>query len=271
MSSASTKHPKAYVRAAHRSERKDIARVLTRAFAKDPAMNWFGCVPELVDDIVNPSPRAKRSMRNLSQFQDSLVRAIMLVKGVVEVVVVPRVDEARANTEGKEKRKSKEAPQKEEVVGVALWLPPGQTLDMNSLTLLRAGILKVLFGWGPRGVKRLMIDFEPILNRTLEKAFGARGLDWRDSWHLLEMAIDPGHQGKGYATMLMEAGYRRASPKPVHLEATRAFSRDIYLHYGFEIDEEHQFGVGAVDERGVKAKGKAATGYPEWVMTKWTV
>ncbi len=35
-----------------------------------------------------------------------------------------------------------------------------------------------------------------------------------------------------------------------------------------QIDEEHQFGVGAVDERGVKAKGKAATGYPEWVMTK---
>ncbi len=39
----------------------------------------------------------------------------------------------------------------------------------------------------------------------------------------------------GYATMLMEEGYRRASPKPVHLEATRAFSRDIYLHYGFEV------------------------------------
>ncbi len=156
MSATPTQHPKAYVRAAHRSERKDIARVLTRAFAKDPAMNWFGCVPQLVDDIVNPSPRAKRSMRNLSQFQDSLVRAIMLVKGVVEVVVVPRVDEAGANTplaEGKEKGKSEEAPQKEEVVGVALWLPPGQTLDMNPLTLLRAGILKVLFGWGPRGVK----------------------------------------------------------------------------------------------------------------------
>ena len=39
----------------------------------------------------------------------------------------------------------------------------------------------------------------------------------------------------GYATILMEDGFRRASPKPVHLEATTAFSRDIYLHYGFEV------------------------------------
>ena len=39
----------------------------------------------------------------------------------------------------------------------------------------------------------------------------------------------------GYATILMEDGFRRASPEPVHLEATTAFSRDIYLHYGFEV------------------------------------
>ena len=39
----------------------------------------------------------------------------------------------------------------------------------------------------------------------------------------------------GYATLLMEDGFRRASPKPVHLEATTAFSRDIYLHYEFEV------------------------------------
>ena len=34
------------------------------------------------------------------------------------------------------------------------------------------------------------------------------------------------------------------------------------------MNEEHQFGVGAVDENGLKARGEGATGYPEWIMTK---
>ncbi|TFK84791.1 hypothetical protein K466DRAFT_588626 [Polyporus arcularius HHB13444] len=255
-------HPKAYVRPVHPSEHEAVVRVLTRAFARDPALNWFGCVPELVTDIDSPTPQDKRSMRNLSWFQSALVRMILIVKGVVAVVVVPGADGAASST----KRNAKE-----EVVGVALWLPPGQTLDLGPVTMLRAGILKVLFGFGLRGIKRLTVDFPPVLNGTLEKAFSARGLDWRDSWHLLEMVVDPIHQNRGYATLMMEDGYRRASPKPVHLEATRAFSRDIYLHYGFEIDDVHQYGVGEIDANGVRATGEAATGFPEWVMTKWTV
>lgn len=35
--------------------------------------------------------------------------------------------------------------------------------------------------------------------------------------------------------MLMEAGFRRTTPKPVHLEATKAPTRDIYEHFGFEV------------------------------------
>ena len=34
--------------------------------------------------------------------------------------------------------------------------------------------------------------------------------------------------------MLVEAGFRRTTPKPVHLEATKAPTRDIYAHFGFE-------------------------------------
>lgn len=89
----------------------------------------------------------------------------------------------------------------------------------------------------------------------------------------------------------MRDGFERTKPKLVHLEATTIRSRDIYAHYGFEVrlldllyrpyqvtiypcgqvDEERQFGRGAVDARGIAAKGSAATGYPEWIMTKvWT-
>lgn len=262
---ASAKHPDAYVRLARPSEVPAITRVLTRAFAKDPAMNWYGCVPELVPDCESQTPSAQRSMRNLSWFQSAILKSTVLVKGLVTVVVVPSVEDGE-DAEQESNRDTVEA--REEVVAVALWLPPGKTLDMGPVTFLRSGIMKVIQGWGLTGAKRVLWDFSPAVERTLEKAFKARGLDRLDSWHLFEMVVDPSHQGRGYSSLLMEEGFRRTSPKPVHLEATTAKNRDIYAHFGFEVDEEHQFGVGAVDKDGIRARGKAATGYPEWVMTK---
>lgn len=99
----------------------------------------------------------------------------------------------------------------------------------------------------------MLWDFSPAVERTLEKAFKAHGLDRLDSWHLFEMVVDPSHQGRGellcaanedfhsqcdfseYSSLLMEEGFQRTSPKPVHLEATTAKNRDIYAHFGFEV------------------------------------
>jgi len=68
---------------------------------------------------------------------------------------------------------------------------------------------------------------------------------------------------------MMKDGFTRTNPYPVHLEATTAKSRDVYAHFKFEVDEQHQFGKGQVDANGLAAKGEKATGFPEWVMTKW--
>ncbi|KAI0255827.1 hypothetical protein BJV78DRAFT_1173664 [Lactifluus subvellereus] len=92
----------------------------------------------------------------------------------------------------------------------------------------------------------------------------------------------------GYCSLLMRDGFKRASGKPVHLEASTPRSRDIYAHLGFEVgqyfvpgenvtltlvilpvNKEHRFGVGSVDEMGVRAKGAAAVGFPAFIMTKW--
>lgn len=144
--------PQAYVRIAQPSERSDATRVLTRAFAKDPAMNWYGCVPEVVNDLDNPTRTAKRTMRNLQWFQEALVKATILVDGYVTVAVIPCSEGAGVGQkEGKER--GREEDKKEEIVGVALWLPPGKTLDMGPITILRSGLLKVLVGWGFTGVK----------------------------------------------------------------------------------------------------------------------
>ena len=97
----------------------------------------------------------------------------------------------------------------------------------------------------------MILDFTPAVEHALETAFKARGLDRLDSWYLFEMVVDPNHQGKGqyvpltaaftnpvetgYTSLLMDAGFHRTTPKPVHLEATKASTRDIYAHYGFEV------------------------------------
>lgn len=72
----------------------------------------------------------------------------------------------------------------------------------------------------------------------------------------------------GLGSLMLADGFKRTSPKPIHLEATTPRTLAMYSHWGFEVDEEHQFGRGAVDVNGLQATGEAATGYPEWVMTK---
>ncbi|EJC99777.1 uncharacterized protein FOMMEDRAFT_58472, partial [Fomitiporia mediterranea MF3/22] len=156
----------------------------------------------------------------------------------------------------------------EKIAGVVLWLKPGQTLDIGLCTLLRSGFHKVLLGWGIEGMKRLTVEFSPAVEHALEKTFKARQLDRLDSWHLLTIVVDPEHEGNGLCSLMMKDGFARTAPKPVHLEATTSKSRDIYARYGFEVNEEHRYGKGKVDSNGLKARGDAATGYPEWIMTK---
>ncbi|KAK0443856.1 hypothetical protein EV421DRAFT_1803749 [Armillaria borealis] len=219
-----------------------------RAFLNDPAMNWWGCIKREneVMECNSPSPAMVQTMEHLLNFQRCFVKVTMLVGGVVTLAVLPSSD-------GKEER----------IVTVSIWLKPGQTFDLPLTTLLR---------WEPGPlpwVGRLFVDFTPHVEDTLLKAHEARNLDCLDSWHFLGVVVDPDWQGKGMSSLLMKEGFARTSLKSAHLEATTMKNRDIYAHFGFEIDEEHLFGKGQVNRKGLAAKGAAATGYPEWVMTKW--
>uniref|UniRef100_A0A0W0GDI3 N-acetyltransferase domain-containing protein n=1 Tax=Moniliophthora roreri TaxID=221103 RepID=A0A0W0GDI3_MONRR len=224
----------AYVRVVEPHEYPVAIRILTHAFAHDPAMNWYGSVKELVPapDEQDYSKTVKRTLKRLYTFQNMLLRGTVLQGGIVTVAVIPN------------------GPN-EIIIGVALWLKPGQSWDFPLLVTLRSGILKVLRGWGLNGVRRLSFEFTPAVEKSLDKAFKSRSLERLDSWHLLSLAVDPSHEGKGICGLMMRDG------------------RDIYAHYGFKIDGEHCFGKGSVDADGIAAKGTAATGYPEWIMTKW--
>ncbi|KAK7049969.1 hypothetical protein VNI00_005400 [Paramarasmius palmivorus] len=247
-----------YVRVAEPRDYPEAIRVLTRAFSRDPSMNWFGGVKQMVPAYKDQhnydthTGYTKRTLRNLHTFQSILVRSAILQGGFLTLAIVPDGDSER-------------------IAGVTIWLKPGQSWDFPLSVSLRAGGLKVLRGWGLNGLKRLTLEFTPTVNRSLDKSFKLRSLDRLDSWHLLSTVVDPAHEGKGLCSLMVKDGFTRASRtgKPIHLEATTPRSRDIYAHFGFEIDEEHRFGKGSVDNNGIAAKGEAATGYPEWVMTKW--
>ncbi|PBL03947.1 hypothetical protein ARMGADRAFT_910758 [Armillaria gallica] len=191
-------------------------------------------------------------MENLRRFQRCVVHATINAGGIITLALAPKNG----------------GDSEEQIIAVALWMTPGKTFDLPFSTLIKSGAFSVLMGWGVRGLKRFFVDFTPHVEESLHKSFKSRNLDRLDSWHLLEIVVDPSHALLGFCSLLMKDGYSRASPKPIHLEATTPKSKDIYLHYGFEIDSEHVFGKGQVDEAGHTAKSAAATGYPEWVMTK---
>ena len=158
--------PQAYVRFAKASEFAAVTRVLTCAFAQDPAMNWYGCVAEMVDDVDTPSPSSRRTMRNLHWFQTAIAKATELAHGVVTVVAIPRTSNSVEAAVVENNAEAIEESDNEEIVAVALWLPPGQTMDMGPLTVLRSGILKVLFGWGFTGVKVFSLRRSVVVHAT---------------------------------------------------------------------------------------------------------
>jgi len=250
---------KASVRLALPSELPVISHVLTLAFARDPALNWFGCVKDMIPDHNSTSSSAVKTMEHLNKFMFCLCKLTLVVGGVITVVVIPGEDKESGAEKGS---------RKETIVATALWLKPGQKLDSSVWNFVRINPWKLLLGWGWQGMKRIFFELSEV-ERTLEQSFQSQGLKPIDSWHLVVIAVDPNHEGQGYCSLMMKEGFTRTTPYPVHLEATTAKSRNVYAHFKFEVDEEHQFGKGQVDANGLAAQGERATGYPEWVMTKW--
>ena len=154
------RHPKAYVREAYPHEMPDVIACLTRAFAKNPAMNWYGSVARLVTDVDADDAQTKRTLRNLSYFQNTTAQATAVSKGVITVVVVPAEDiqggekgiTGMGKSGGKTKTKA-DGKKKEHVIATALWLPPGRTLAMGPIFLIRAGVHNLIRGWGLTGLK----------------------------------------------------------------------------------------------------------------------
>lgn len=145
---APERKPKAYVREADPEEYDEVAWVLARAYARDPCMNWYGCVKELFPaeqvtaDYKNIPKKHRRTLKNICIFEKALMRATVLSGGLVTVSVL----------EG-EAGGTKATDRREVITGAAIWLKPGQPMDFSTVTILRSGLWKVLRIWGFTGFK----------------------------------------------------------------------------------------------------------------------
>ena len=105
-----------------------------------------------------------------------------------------------------------------------------------------------------RCFQRALVDFSSAVEDSLDMSFKAHGQARRDSWHLVEIAINPEYEGKGdficlYAItifdganwvrglcgLLMKDGFKRTFPKPIHLEVSTTKNRELCEHFGFEV------------------------------------
>ncbi|KAI0305918.1 hypothetical protein B0F90DRAFT_941485 [Multifurca ochricompacta] len=135
----------AYVRPIKPSEIPVLAAIYQRAFARDPMMNWFGGVRTLVPHYTAQDPHTRRTLTALGHFQLVLVKMAQ-ISGLGTVIV-------ERSGEGKEGpgREAEEA--EERIVGGALWLSPGMSMDPSPLTFVRISPWKAVWNWGLGALK----------------------------------------------------------------------------------------------------------------------
>jgi ribosomal protein S18 acetylase RimI-like enzyme len=110
----------------------------------------------------------------------------------------------------------------------ALWLPPGGHPDEAALgTLLEESV-------DPARLETAFVLFEQM----------ARYHPVGPHWYLPLIGVAPGHQGRGYGSLLMEHAVSRCDYDglPAYLESTSPRSVGLYLRHGFEVITEIRVG-----------------------------
>jgi ribosomal protein S18 acetylase RimI-like enzyme len=184
----------ATVRRATREDVPRLARAMARAFYDDPVAQWI-----LRDD-------ARRLRRLERWFALTLRRAYL-----------PR----------------RECYTTDDVVGGALWMPPGK--------------------WKPGPIAQLRVLPGMVLIKGREFFRAATAFGFLEAMHPRErhyflpfIGVDPERQGRGIGSALMRPVLDRCDREgvPAFLEATTPRSRTFYRRNGFEVVDELRYGNG---------------------------
>jgi hypothetical protein len=126
---ASQNAPKAIIRAGTSADLKELTQMLTRAFARDPMMNWFGGVRKLVSSADTQDRRERDTLKRLSRFEEATTRLVLL-HGQIDVVVIP--DGAGG----------------EHIVASTMWIQPGRAMEPTKIEMLKLRADKIARAWG---------------------------------------------------------------------------------------------------------------------------
>lgn len=123
----------------------------------------------------------------------------------------------------------------EDATAGSLWLPP-ENSKVTMGRVIRAGFLGLPFKAGPRGAYRFL-KLMPAIEKMQEEAVS------EPHWHLFGIGVEPGLQGKGIGSQLMEVGLDLAdsSGQPCYLETGTEENVRFYSKRGFEVKGQVEF------------------------------
>jgi ribosomal protein S18 acetylase RimI-like enzyme len=118
------------------------------------------------------------------------------------------------------------------VVGVGIWTH-SKTIETTLWRLIRSGGLKQYWVFGSALIKKMTKVNEFVSERR-------RRLAVNPYIHLGSLAVDPKHQGQGYASKLIRPMLQRLDEMkiPCYLETQSESNVSLYQHYGFEVLEQ---------------------------------
>ena len=117
------------------------------------------------------------------------------------------------------------------IEGIAAWLPHDK-INLSNWHYIRNGALSVVIGAGKEGRKHLM-RYSSLANKKHKEHANFPHV------YLYNLAIDPNHQGKGYASRLLKPMLAKLDENnlPCYLE-THERNISLYEHFGFELLEQ---------------------------------
>jgi GNAT superfamily N-acetyltransferase len=122
----------------------------------------------------------------------------------------------------------------DEIAGGTIWLPPGHWLPSLPAQL------------------RTLPAYGFALGRSLGSGVAltqalARVHPREPHWYLDTIGVDPAHQGRGVAGVLLRSRLRRcdADGQPAYLESSKPANVPFYEHFGFEVKEIPELPAGA--------------------------
>jgi len=120
----------------------------------------------------------------------------------------------------------------EDLEGIAVWRPP-KKVNISYWKYIRNGAIKLPFKFGIKSTKR--ITFFQAVNDSIRNIYMKVPY-----WYLGPIGVDPKHQGKGFAGMLLKPMLRRIDKEklPIWLETNLKRNVTFYEHFDFYILEE---------------------------------